>query len=151
MLSFYSDYLDRVQDLHNDIKKCIAGLTVEALDWKPQPEMNSFTVLVDHVVYAERYLVGDMTGQESANQSIETAFTISGLDEATLVQKLDDVLAYTEKVLDKFTLDDLDKKIVSATSGNSFTISRSLLHSLEHTASHMGHMQVMRDIWDNRQ
>jgi len=57
MLSFYSDYLDRVQDLHNDIKKSISGLTVEALDWKPQQEMNSFAVLITHLTGAERFWI----------------------------------------------------------------------------------------------
>ena len=150
MLSFYRNYLDRIQELHTDIKKCIAGLSAEALDWKPQPEMNSFTVLITHLSGAERYWIGDMAGQDPSNRDRDSEFRAKGSDEATLVQCLDDSLAYIEKTIEKLTLDDLDTKISSAKHQQSFTISWSLLHALEHTASHMGHMQIMRDIWDNR-
>jgi uncharacterized damage-inducible protein DinB len=150
MLSFYSDYLDRVQDLHNDIKKSISGLTVEALDWKPQQEMNSFAVLITHLTGAERFWIGDMTGQESSDRNRDSEFVVERLDEAKLVQRLDDSLAYIETVLEKLTLDDFNTEIRSERNQRSFTIGWSLLHALEHTATHMGHMQVMRDMWDGR-
>jgi len=91
-----------------------------------------------------------MTGQESSDRNRDSEFVVERLDEAKLVQRLDDSLAYIETVLEKLTLDDFNTEIRSERNQRSFTIGWSLLHALEHTATHMGHMQVMRDMWDGR-
>nr|MBC8492461.1 DUF1572 family protein [Chloroflexota bacterium] len=53
MLSILEDYWERLQALHADIERTIAGLPQAALDWAPGPEMNSLAVLAVHVAGAE--------------------------------------------------------------------------------------------------
>ena len=60
MQTFYEDYLNNLHELHSDIEKALDGLTPAALDWTPQPGMNSIGVMVFHLTGAERYWIGDV-------------------------------------------------------------------------------------------
>ena len=107
MIRYFEDYTDRLQSLHNDYKKAITGLSVEALDWVPGADMNSLCVMIVHTTAVERYMVGDMAAHISSNRVRATEFQARGLDEAALIQRLDDVLAFVRDTVSKFTLEDL--------------------------------------------
>jgi len=151
MDSLFVDYLNRLESLHEGAKAAIAGLPAAALDWVPGPEMNSFNVLVVHLVSSERFWVGDMAGHEAVGRNRAQEFLVHGLTEAELVQRLDEAIAHSQQVLAKLLLTDLDKFRVSSANGESYRVSWSLLHNLEHVALHVGHMQVMRQMWQMAQ
>lgn len=56
MNSFYANYLLNLKEIHDEIRNAIKGLLPEELDWNPGTDMNSLTVLVVHLIGAERYL-----------------------------------------------------------------------------------------------
>lgn len=147
---FFTDYLDQLGDFHKDCKSAIAGLSQEALDWKPGPEMNSIAVLIVHIAGAERYWFGDFILGEPSGRDREGEFQISGLDAAQLTQRLDDAFAYIQNILEKMTIEDLPGVRVSPRDGREFTIGWALLHVLRHTALHLGHIDVTRHMWDLR-
>ncbi|MBI1880044.1 MAG: DUF664 domain-containing protein, partial [Chloroflexi bacterium] len=84
MLPIFEAYLDRLEELHDDMRQAITGLPPAALDWSPGPEMNSLGVLATHVAGSERYWVGEVAGGNPANRDRPTEFRTHGLDEATL-------------------------------------------------------------------
>ena len=49
MQTFFAEYVERLQNCHNDILRAVDGLTSSALDWTPGPDMNSVSVLVFHL------------------------------------------------------------------------------------------------------
>jgi uncharacterized damage-inducible protein DinB len=150
MQQFYQDYLDTLEALHNDWKKAIAGLSVEALDWVPGREMNSLCVLVVHTMGATRYWVGDVAGQIPSNRVRAAEFQAHGLDEAALKQKLDDTFAFVRSVLEKLSLQDLEAARTSANHpGEKFNVGGSIAHALDHTGLHLGHAQITRQLWDH--
>ena len=51
-----------------DDAQAIAGLTPDALDWKPTPDTPSLAVLVTHTCGAERYWVGDVAGRDDSGR-----------------------------------------------------------------------------------
>jgi hypothetical protein len=59
MEQFLTDYLERLQSLHEDMKETIKELPQAALDWVTGPGMNSLCVLIVHTAGAERYWIGD--------------------------------------------------------------------------------------------
>ena len=65
MQTFYTDCLNNLQELHNDMEKALEGLPPEALDWLPKPGVNSITALVVHTAGAERFLFGQVIAGES--------------------------------------------------------------------------------------
>ena len=150
MLPFYEAFFDRIKELHSDIEKCFAGVPPEGLDWVPGEDMNSLAVLVTHTAGAERYWISDVVGQNPSDRDRDAEFRASGLDQATLKQRLDDVLVAVEKTLESLTLEDLEAERVSRRNQRTFTVGWSILHAMEHTAMHLGHMQMLRQLWDQR-
>jgi uncharacterized damage-inducible protein DinB len=150
MLPFYKDFLDRMGDLHREIAHALDGLPAAALDWSPGPEMNSIGVLVVHLTGAERYWIGDVALQAPSGRDRDAEFRVRELDAAALEQRLADSLAYAARALDQLTLADLEATRPSPRDGRQFTVAWALLHALEHTAIHLGHIQIMRQMWEAR-
>ena len=150
MDSLFVDYLNRLEAMHNGVKEAIAGLSPEALAWVPGPEMNSFSVLVTHLAGSERFWIGDMAGQDDSGRVRSEEFAVTGLTEVDLVQHLDESLAHSQQVLANLLLTDLDKVYESPVNRDSFRVSWSLLHNLEHVALHVGHIQILRQMWEMR-
>ena len=150
MHSIYADYLDRLDGLHMDIIRAIDGLPQEALDWVPGLNMNSLCVLIVHLTGAERYWLGDVTGQDLSDRDRGGEFLARELDEITLKERLLDSLAYARDLLETLTLEDLDSNRTSPRDGRTFTVAWSIFHALEHTAIHVGHIQMVRQLWEQR-
>lgn len=146
----FADYLDRMEELHNNFKAAIQGLSSEGLDWVPAPEANSLCVLVVHTMAAERYWIGDIGIQEPSNRNRDAEFAAKNMTEAQLVQCLDDTLTYTHDALTRITPDMLDivREAKRSLPGlnNQFTVAWALWHALEHTGLHVGHAQITRQI-----
>ncbi len=147
----YAAYLDCLEDLHRQIHEAIDDLPVEALDWSPGPEMNSLAVLVVHLGAAERYWIGDVALQDPAGRDRPAEFRAQGLGAADLGQRLDDSLHYARQALEKLPLEALGEQRYSPVSGSTCSAAWAVLHALEHTATHLGHIQVLRQLWDGRQ
>jgi len=150
MLSVLEDYLERLQALHADIECTIEGLPPEALDWVPGPDMNSLGVLAVHVADAERYWIGDVAGRDPSGRDRAAEFRTRGLDTAALKARLAKTLAHSQAVLEGLTLPDLEAARVSPRDGRTFTVAWCLAHALEHTALHLGHMQITRQLWEQQ-
>ncbi|MFW5748462.1 MAG: DUF664 domain-containing protein [Chloroflexota bacterium] len=150
MQSLFRDYVERFETFVKDFKKTIAGLTVEALDWVPGPEMNSLTVLVVHTMGAARFWIGDMGLGDLSERDRAAEFQAKGYTEVELVALLDDTFAYVAQALARLTYDDLMLTRQSPIHQREYSVSWSLLHALEHTALHIGHAQITRQLWDQR-
>lgn len=151
MEPFFKDFYDRLSDLHNDMEAAIDGLSVEALDWMPGPDINSLAVLITHTAGAERYWIGEVAGGDPSARVRSQEFETSGRTAAELQELLARTLAHSQKVLSALTLDDLAEARVAALQGRSCTVAWALLHGLEHTAVHLGHAQVGRQWWERAQ
>lgn len=150
MLNVYSEIYERLESLHSGMKQAIEGLPLEALDWIPGPEINSLSVLVTHTAGAERYWIGDVIGQDDSRRVRDDEFHVKGISAEKLKDRLDEILAYSRGVLAGLNLEDLETICTSSRDGRKFTIAWSLAHALEHTALHLGHMQIIRQLWDQK-
>lgn len=150
MLTFFADFLDRLEVMHAAIEEALDGLPSEALDWQPGPEMNSIVVLAAHTAGAERYWIGDVAGQEPSGRVRELEFAAKGVETAVLIAKLRASLDHSRTILGLLTLNDLEQERVSPRDGRVFTAGWALLHGLEHTALHTGHIQLTSQLWNNR-
>jgi hypothetical protein len=74
MQAIFEDYQQRLDRLYADIERAIAGLSQEALDWTPGPEMNSICALVVHLTGAGRYWIGDVAARESSGRDRAAEF-----------------------------------------------------------------------------
>ena len=150
MDSFYENYLNNLQELHGEIEEALLGLSSAALDWIPQPGMNSIGVMVFHLTGAERYWIGEVIGGESAQRDREAEFRMQGMDADALLKRLADNNSLIAGVLSGLKLSDLETRRM-ARNQNEVTVGWALGHALKHTAIHLGHVQVTRELWDKSQ
>jgi len=146
MQPFFEDYLQNMQELHNDILNAMKDLPPAALDWSPADDMNSINVLVTHTVGAQRFLIGEAVAGDPAYRDREAEFKVHGLSANVLVQRLTDSLVYIRSTLDSMTVDDLAS--LRDFRGRERSVAWILGHALKHTATHMGHIQLMRQVWE---
>jgi uncharacterized damage-inducible protein DinB len=151
MQPFAEEFLNTFQTLHAEIEHALAEVPQAALDWVPGPDMNSIAVLVTHVAGAERYWVGDMIAREPSGRDRPAEFRTSGLDTNALQGRLAGSLAYIRGVLERLALQDLETTRTSPRDNRQLTVAWCLAHILAHTATHMGHIQLTRQLWDQRQ
>jgi hypothetical protein len=135
-----------LRELHKDIENALDGLPLEALDWSPKPGVNPITVLIVHLTGSQRFLFGEVIGGQDIHRDREAEFGAKGLAPDELKQRLSDNLTYIAEVLEPLTLADLESKRMFRT--REVTVGWVIGHALSHTATHLGHIQVMRDLWD---
>ena len=151
MQPFFTTYLNNLQEIHDEIRNAIKGLSQKALDWTPGPEINSMNALVIHLTGAERYWIGDVVAGDPAARDREAEFKAQGLSEQDLLQRLDRNEEYFQKALGALTLQELDATRSVPRNGRSVSVGWALCHALKHTSLHLGHMQIMRQLWEQQQ
>ena len=151
MRKFYEVMLEQFRELHAEVVKALDVLPPEAMDWSPGPEMNSLGVLVVHLCGSERYWVGDVVRGDPSFRNREAEFQTKGIDAAALKQRLADLDAYEANALETLKVRDLDTFKVSPRDGRSVTVAWALLHALDHTAVHIGHIEILTQQWKQRQ
>jgi uncharacterized protein DUF664 len=125
----------------------IADLDDEALNWRPPVAgANSLLVLVTHAVgSAEEHVVGKAAGK-TVVRNRDAEFTVTGgsghlaTRAAEVRRRIDEALAGLEGRLDE----ERDPPFDNWARG---TVRDRLIHSVSHTAEHVGHAQVTRDLY----
>jgi uncharacterized damage-inducible protein DinB len=150
MVQYFIDYLDILADLHTEIIKAVRQLPADALDWIPFADGNSLSVLIVHTAGAEKFWLGDVVANEPSGRDRPAEFRAKNAAVAELEAMLSESLGYAELVLAKLGLDDLAGVRRDPRNGQEVTVAWALNHVLEHTALHLGHIQVTRDFWSKK-
>jgi uncharacterized damage-inducible protein DinB len=148
MEAFFTEYLNRLESLHNDLRISLAGLSQAAVDWSPGEGMNSLGVLAVHVSGSERYWIGDVVAGEPSGRNREAEFRSVGLDSNLLEGRLVASLVYVRNVLEGLRLEDLGRMCFVPHEGREHSVGNVLAHVLAHIGVHAGHAQVTRQLWD---
>ena len=150
MQPFFTVYLNNLQEYHDEIRTALKGLPPEALDWTPGPEINSLIILVIQLIGAERYWIGDVINGDPSERDRAAEFNAQGLSEDRLIQRLSENEKYIRKALEPLALQELEAMRTSPRNGRNVTVGWALCHVLKHTALHLGHMQITRQLWEQR-
>jgi hypothetical protein len=126
--------------------KTSEGLPPEALDLSPKPGVNSITVLIVHLTGSQKFLFGEVIGGQDVHRDRDAEFLAKGIPADALIQRLNDSLEFVAGVLEGLTTADLERRCMFRT--REVTVGWVIGHSLKHTATHLGHIQVMRDLWE---
>jgi uncharacterized damage-inducible protein DinB len=150
MSQLFTDMQERLETLYQAIEAAVADLPAEALDWKPATDMNSFAVLLTHTAGALRYWVGDVAGGRPSGRVRAAEFETRDVDAAELMGRLRAALDFAGQVLGELDPAVLGETRTMGQKDETHTIGWALLHALEHTALHGGHVQITRQLWDQR-
>jgi hypothetical protein len=143
-------YLTVMKELWDQIKGMLDGLPQEALDWRPiqgagDLATNSLAVMAAHLAGSGTYLIKEVIGRQPIQRDREAEFVVRGVNASTLKARLDAAAKSSEQVLSPLTAGqmDEDRKYRDRTA----TVRWIILHVIEHTALHLGHMQLTRQLW----
>ena len=153
MEQFFVDYLEILHTLSRDFIATFDDLPVEALDWVPGVEMNSFDILVVHTVGAALYFLSDIVSSESTNRNRALEFQAKGLTHDELKAKFAALETYAHSLCERLTLADLaTSRAVTLRDGTVRQMSNAyaMQHVLDHTGLHLGHAQITRQLWQTR-
>lgn len=151
MNSFLEEYLDRLEALNRYIQAAIDELPVSALDWVPGPDIPSIGAHVTHIAGSLRFWIGDVALGESFGRDREAEFHVQSQDVDTLKERLKQVMFYIRVAVEKLALKDLEETCANPQDSKRYTIAWALLHALEHAGLHTGHIQIIRQLWEQRQ
>ncbi len=151
MHPFFEEYMKMLTILYNDLEKTFDGLPTEALDWVPGPNMNSFCVLTAHVAGSTNHMIRHFVGGMESNRDRPAEFAAFGLDAAALKTRLVESREFVRGVLETLTLDEMATTHQIKDRDRDYTKAGWLLHALEHVGLHVGHAQITRQLWDQKQ
>jgi hypothetical protein len=151
MHPYFTEYLMALDALHADFAKQLDGLSAEGLDWSPGEGFNSLAVLAAHLAGSQKYWLGDVLSGRPSVRDRDAEFATSDVDAATLAAKLLAARADSTQIVSGLSLDSFAEMRLSPRHGCEYTVAWVLHHALEHLAQHVGHAQLTRQLWDQRQ
>ena len=145
-----ANYLERLEDLRGQVSALVAGLPAEALNWRPiedsqEHATNSLAVLAAHSAGAEHFWIAEVVGGRPATRDREAEFATRASSAAEVIRLLEATALETREILQ--TLADADLKDTRPAEGHKVPVRWCLLHVIDHTSLHLGHMQVTFQLW----
>jgi uncharacterized damage-inducible protein DinB len=151
VLSELDNYLQRIEDLRGQVRALITDLPAEALNWRPTEGVedhatNSLAVLAAHVAGAEHFWIAEVIGGRPHTRDRDAEFKLEVANSAELIRRFDTVEAETRGVFSTLTATHLDgtREVESRT----VAVRWGILHVIDHTSLHLGHMQVTYQLWN---
>lgn len=151
MLPEVQHYLERIEDLRGQIAALIKDLPAEALNWRPvegddDHVTNSLAVMAIHAAGAEHFWLHEVVGREPPTRDRDAEFVATAEDAAPLLVKLEENDRKSRAVLENLTAEELAGS--RTVRGRELTVRWAILHVIDHTALHLGHMQITYQLWN---
>jgi uncharacterized damage-inducible protein DinB len=145
-----ASYLQMIEDLRGQVRDLIADLPAEALNWRPldgteEHATNSLAALAAHIAGAEHFLIGEGVGNLPPSRDRDAEFETRAASAAELVDLLEQVAKETQRVCSALSEADLDGR--REMRSRSVPVRWCILHVIDHTALHLGHMQLTYQLW----
>ncbi len=153
MISELQNYLERIEDLRGQIKDLVADLPAEALNWRPidseDHATNSLAIMATHVAGAEHFWMAEAIGQYPSTRNRDAEFVTETSTAAELLDRLEKVGQETKEVF--ATLSEADLNHIRQVQDREVSVRWAILHVVDHTALHLGHMQITYQLWTGGQ
>jgi uncharacterized damage-inducible protein DinB len=150
MLSELENYLGRIEDLRRQVGELITDLPPEALNWRPieggdEHATNSLAVLAVHVAGAEHFWIAEVIGGYPPTRDRDAEFATQAADASDLLRRLEEMGTETRQVFSSLSEADLDG--TREAWGRTASVRWGIVHIIDHTALHLGHMQITYQLW----
>ena len=150
MISELDNYLERIEDLRGQVSGLLADLPAEALNWRPiegkdDHVTNSLAVLAAHLAGAEHFWIAEVVGGRPETRDRDAEFATVATSNAEIIQLLEKNALETREVFS--TLSNSDLNGTRQTKGRIVPVRWCILHVIDHTSLHLGHMQITYQLW----
>lgn len=139
----FVESLDRV---HADIYQAVEPLSDEAINWRHPDLSNTIGILLRHIAGSERFWIVHVAGGREMARDREAEFGRERLSKAPLVADLRAAQREVAEALARLSAGALSQTVEISHRGTTRTVSRhwAVLHSLAHTAYHLGQIQLFK-------
>jgi hypothetical protein len=155
MSPFARAFMFHLRTVSGDMLDAIRDIPADDFNtWKPAAaregshEMNTFAAIAIHTVSAGEFIVLSGAGGQTIDRDREAEFVATGTFddiEARFTRWLDEV----ERLVTPFTDADFDRESPSPRyAERGWRVAEVMLHGLDHTALHLGHIEVQRQLWE---
>jgi uncharacterized damage-inducible protein DinB len=150
MIPELTNYLERIEDLSSQVSGLIAALPVQALNWKPiegkdDHATNSLAVMAAHVAGAEHFWMAEVIDGRPETRDRDAEFVTIATSATEITQLLEKTAGETRDVF--FNLTESDLNGTRQTKGRIVPVRWCILHVIDHTSLHLGHMQITYQLW----
>jgi uncharacterized damage-inducible protein DinB len=150
MTSELEHYLQMIEDLRGQAGELIVGLPTEALNWCPidgddDHTTNSLAVLAAHIAGSEHFWITQVVGGRPVTRDRDAEFAAVTDNADQLRRRLDKAGVETREILSALKAADLDG--TREVKGRTVSVRWCILHVIDHTALHLGHMQLTYQLW----
>ena len=149
MSSEINTYIELFKSAHQQMRDIIVDMSEDELIWCPiEMETNSASVLMIHVLGAERFRIHQIAGGIDVNRDRESEFVPSSVTVDYLLDYLKEVDTDTQKVFEGLSSSALDKIVPAVRSYEKDEPVRwHVLHTVEHFGIHSGHLSLNRKVY----
>lgn len=139
------------------LRECVAQAPTEALNWRPGgADTNSIAVLATHTMHSLRSWMSVALGAPLPDRNRESEFRVTVHAMSELLAMVDALTADVERLLDG-AKDGVDWAVMrkrhprpNPSAHDTVPAGLALLHSIEHVSAHVAHMQLTRQLWEER-
>ena len=151
MADAIKDIISNFQNITSEVEDSIKGLSSEALNWNPLPgEANSIYAIISHMCGSEQQWIQHTIGGREVQRDRDAEFTAKGQTVEELLELLEKTQGITSEVLSKETVESLGRTVQRYPDRPKTTALASVVNCLQHVAEHLGHLQLTRQLWEQR-
>jgi hypothetical protein len=156
MAAFGQAYSSILHELVTDMLRTLRDIPDDVLNtWKPAAaregdhEMNTFAALAVHAVSAGEFMTLHAVGGQQTNRDRDAEF-VATASFATIEERFTCWLEAVDALVMNITDDDLGREPqTDRYQGRGWRNGAVLLHAVDHTALHLGHLQIQRQLWEH--
>jgi uncharacterized damage-inducible protein DinB len=139
-------FVQQLERLHDDIFEAVAPLADHEVNWAHPQLANSIGILLRHVAGSERYWIVEIVGGRKVARNRDAEFGRERLAKEPVVADLRAAYGEVRAVLESLGGSDLVRPVEFGYRDERRTEAAAwaLLHSLAHTAYHLGQIQLYK-------
>lgn len=137
-------YVQNLERLHDDIFAAVAPLADRDVNWGHPRLSNTVGILLRHVAGSERYWIVEIAGGGRVTRDRDAEFGREPVSKDDVVAGLRAAYDEVRTVMESLRAEDLTREIEVPFRNHRRTVAGAwvLLHSLQHTAYHLGQIQL---------
>jgi uncharacterized damage-inducible protein DinB len=141
-----TNFRQRINDLNDQVVEFVRAIPVEGLNWRPPfGEMNSLAALASHIAGAQQFWILEGIGEEPRTRNRDKELRVVASSSTSLVESISKIFTAVQSVLERLEEPDLDT--IRTVDGHKVPVRWGLIHVVEHTSLHLGHIQVTYQLW----
>lgn len=149
MLSQLKTALSIIESQHQEILTLVESVGIEGMNWVPAyKDVNSIYALATHTILSQLWWIKENLHGQMIERDRPAEFTANAQDLVSLKRTYKDVQKLTEEILESLKEDDL--QIIREVRDKKVTIEWIVLHVIDHTGLHLGHLQLTKQLWEGQ-